>query len=606
MIPSETISRIRERVDIVEVIGEYVELRRAGSNFKGLCPFHQEKTPSFNVNQARQMFHCFGCSEGGDVISFLIKYEGRTFSDAVRWLGERVGIEVEEKTPSRGEMEARQRRQAERERLLTVMETATTFYTEQLWGQEGVAARKYLDQRGISRQVAEDFSLGYAPDSWDALYGRLGKLGVSPVEAERLGLIAARKSGRGFYDRFRDRLMFPVADAVGRVIAMSGRVLPGAPSDAPKYVNSPESPLYSKTRTLFALHLARNAWRHGAEPVVVEGNIDVVSLHAHGIRSVVAPLGTALTPEQAGLMRRFAGNEASVVLLFDGDEAGQKAMKRAQPALAEGGLGAKVVLLPSGEDPDSYVRANGAAAIEKLIEESKGLIEHIIDEAARERGGDERAKAQGIHSLRQVISAVRDPLQRDLHKKHLARVFGVPEELVFRYLRGSDPKDVEKKTVARAGGRKKAEIILAGAMLDQMELLAEFTMPSLLSEVQDPLVKWVLKQLPSLSEGGMDVDRMIEGAPDERLAKWMRARLVTPEYEDIDKARKAVLESLARLSELGEREEAQRIHDEVNEAEQEGDEERAARLAQEKLLRAKEKIQRKRTADAAIGGSSGR
>ncbi len=601
MIPNDTINRIRERVDIVEVIGSFVQLRRAGTNYKGLCPFHQEKTPSFNVNPARQIFHCFGCHEGGDVFAFLMKFEGRTFADAVRTLGARVGIEVEESDSTPADVEERQRRQAERERLLEIMDAAAGFYRDLLWSAQGEAARAYVESRGIPRDIAEDFGLGFAPPGWEVLRNRLRDLGASPVEAERLGLVAARRGGGGFYDRFRERVIFPVHDAVGRVIALAGRVLPGAPADAPKYINSPESPLYSKARTLYGLHQAREAMRHGEAPILVEGNVDVISLHARGLRSSVAPMGTALTADQVNLLRRFAGTEASAVLLFDGDEAGRAAVLKSQPSLAEGGLGAKVVLLPPGDDPDSFVRREGAGALTARIEAAQGLVEHLIDEAAGAGGADERSKARAIQSLAGVLAQVRSPLERELYRKRVASRFDVPLPLVAKYLRGAEPPAKAEWKKSGLGDmerdRKKAELELAGALLDFPELI--FEVPGAVAAVHNANIIWLLKRLPAVADGAVPIEGLIEKAPDERLARWIEGRLVSPQYQESVKALQAVRESMAKLDELGELEEGRRLQEDVGEAQQSGELERAARLAQEKL-------QRRRAAVRKLDGASGR
>lgn len=602
LIPSETIERIRERVDIVDVIGEFVQLRRAGTNFKGLCPFHQEKTPSFNVNPARQVFHCFGCHEGGDIFSFLMKYEGRTFGDAVQLLGQRAGIEVVEQKLDKGELEARQQRQAEREKLLTMMDRVTAFYRDQLLGNAGRAARDYLASRGIDRSVADRFSLGYAPPGWDALATRLGGLGISSAEAERLGLVAPRRSGSGTYDRLRDRLVFPIHDAVGRTIAFSARVLPGAPDDAPKYVNSPETPLYSKTRTLYGLHLARPAMRRDRRAIVVEGNVDVISLHAHGFDSTVAPMGTALTAEQVTLVRRFAGNDASMVLVFDGDEAGQKAMERAHPAVAGGGLGARVALLPPDEDPDTFVRGRGPAAFASLVDGAVGLVEHLIDAAARASGEGERDRAVGIRSLEPVLSNVRDALERQLYVKRIARAFKVPEELVSRTLRGTRPDEESDRAPVRSGRRKRAEVVFVGALIDQPELVKEVQIGGVKDLVKDPLVTWLLDRLPDVAQGRTRIEDLVNEAPDENLTRWVSGRIASPEYTDIDVARKAMDDSLSKLRTFAEKAEAKQVLEEVEHAEHEGDHERAARLSQERLQRAKER-QRERTAGSTGGAS---
>lgn len=600
MIPDETVSLVRERVDIVEVIGEFVELRRAGSNYKGLCPFHQEKTPSFNVNQARQMFHCFGCGVGGDVFTFVMNYEGRTFTDTLRTLAGRVGVEIEEQRESKELRRARARRQEERERLLEVMESAVVFYREVLSSKRGEVARQYLAQREIPSSAVEEFGLGYAPAEWDALTSRLKALSVSPLEAERVGLVVARKSGDGFYDRFRDRIIFPVHDAAGRTVALGGRVLPGAPEDAPKYVNSPESPIFSKSRTLYGLFRAREALRRREPPVVVEGNLDVLAMHAHGFVATVAPMGTALTAEQVGLLRRYGDRAGTVTLLFDGDDAGRKAALRAQPALAEGGLGARVALMPPTEDPDSFLRRRGASALAELFKSATGLVEHLIDEAARQAGTDAHSKTKAIRELAPVISTVTDPMERDLYRRRVARVFGVEEAVVFRHLKGEPSRPSAPEHTERPDGRRLAEGSVIGALLDHPALMDEAVELGARELVADGSARQMLGQLELVAAGQMTIEELIEEAPDERVAKKIRARVVEPRHEELEDARRALRESLAKLKGLSERSDTDRLQEEIKQAELAGDTERASRLAQEKLLR------RKRAAEDLPGGASGR
>jgi DNA primase len=599
LIPNETVSLIRERVDIVEVIGESVELKRAGASFKGLCPFHQEKTPSFNVNPARQMFHCFGCGVGGDVISFVMNYEGRTFSDAVRELGERIGIEVEEVRESSRARSERGKQSAERERLIDVMEIAAAFYARQLEAERGRGARAYLESRAIPQEMIAEFGLGYAPAEWDALVGALGGLGVSQDEAERAGLVAPRRSGGGHYDRFRDRITFPVHDAAGRVVALGGRVLPGAPKDAPKYVNSPESPIFSKSRTLYGLARAREALRRRETPILVEGNLDVISMHAHGFRSAVAPMGTALTVEQVSLLRRFAGAEMAVVLLFDGDEAGRNAALRAHSVLAEGGLGARVALLPPSEDPDSFLRRHGPGELAKVVASATGLVEHLIKDAARKAGDDAHGKARGIRSLGGVVAKVGDPIEQDLYRRQIAHEFGVSEELVFKYLRASDATSSGEPGGERPAARRKAEGAITGALLDHPELYAEALNGGVLNLVVDRNLRWVIERLGDVAKGELQVTQIVELAPNERIAQRVQARLVEQPIDDVGQARQVIEQSLAKLRELTEREGAGKLQQEIARAEQAGDKDQAGRLAQEKL-------ERKRAAGADPDGATGR
>jgi DNA primase len=396
VIPEDTISQIRERTDMVALVSEYVPLKRSGRSFKGLCPFHSEKTPSFYVHPERCFFHCFGCQTSGDALSFVMKVEGRSFPDVVRMLAERAGVVI----PVLDDREdaAYRRARAREERLVALMDAAAGFYVRQLREHPlGEMARAELERRSISMETADAFRLGYAPHGWDSLARWLREHEWSAAEAEEVGLLAPRRGGDGHYDRFRHRLLFPITDTNGRIVAFSGRVL-DPPPDEPlsdrmegaKYVNSPEGPLYKKGEVLFGLHEGRVAVRREGWCLLCEGNFDLLALHQAGFQNSAAPMGTALTEAQAKLLRRFADR---IVLLFDGDRAGRKAARGAWPVLSAAGLAARVVTLPPGDDPDSYIRAHGAQTLRGLVDAALGVVEFLVDDAAEEAGGDARAKA---------------------------------------------------------------------------------------------------------------------------------------------------------------------------------------------------------------------
>ena len=406
MISPETIALVKERTDLVSLVGETVRLVRRGRSFTGLCPFHKEKSPSFHVNPERGFFHCFGCKESGGAVDFVMKIEGRTFPEAVRLLAERTGIEITETQSDDERKEANAARRA-KDDLYAVNALAATFFERSLRGAPhplASYARDELARRGLALPDQDDavgeaaripdtlqaFRIGYAPWGWDGLATFFRQQGVSPIAAEKL---VPRSSGSGHYDRFRHRLMFAVIDVMGRVIAFSGRALadpapaeiaalgltgPTAAPDGPpaKYINSPESPIYTKGEHLFGLHQARQAIRTEGEAVLVEGNFDVVALHARGISNVVAPLGTAFTPAQARLLKRFAPN---VTILFDGDSAGKKATRAARTPCREGGLSAKVGSLPDGIDPDDFVRKNGKDGMDRLLKSAREIREYMME-----------------------------------------------------------------------------------------------------------------------------------------------------------------------------------------------------------------------------------
>ncbi|MCS7273397.1 MAG: DNA primase [Fimbriimonadales bacterium] len=365
---------IRERIDLVELVSEYVRLERAGKNFKALCPFHTEKTPSFYVSPALNRFHCFGCGASGDAIAFLMRIEGLSFREALQRLAQRAGIEL------RSEAIAAEPPN-ELERLRKLVFAAHFFYRQCL--QRTPAAQQYLAQRGLTPETIEAFELGYAPDGWDYLLRFLQKHNFDPRDAEAAGLLKAREDGSGYYDRFRNRIIFPIHDAAGRVVAFGARTLG---DEEPKYLNSPETPLFEKRTTLYGWHRARNAIVRQRAAIVVEGYLDLIMLHQYGFTHSVATLGTAFTEEHAARLKRLVER---VYLVFDSDAAGVRAALRAGEVLLQAGIPAFVVSLPAGEDPDSLLRSQGAEAFQQALEAAVPValfgIEQIVREVAGER-----------------------------------------------------------------------------------------------------------------------------------------------------------------------------------------------------------------------------
>ena len=355
MIPSQIIEEIRNKSDIVAVISEYVKLRKTGKNFVGLCPFHSEKNPSFTVSQEKQLFHCFGCGEGGNVFAFIMKTENIGFAEAVEELGSKIGIAVTKPTSSGIS-------RTEKEKIYEVTLLAAKFFRKCFEEDSGKIARDYLDQRGINEKTAKTFGLGYAPEGWDHLFGHLISRGVAPNLIERAGLTLAREGKDGYYDRFRNRLIFPVFDTRNRVIAFSGRSLK---DEEPKYLNSPDTPIYRKGETIFGLNLTKENIKGGKAAVLVEGNLDLLSSYQAGITNVAAPLGTALTIIQCKLLARFAD---TIVLAFDADAAGNVATERSIELLLGQGLKVKVTELKGAKDPDELIRKEGAAALKQAVD----------------------------------------------------------------------------------------------------------------------------------------------------------------------------------------------------------------------------------------------
>ncbi len=408
------LDEIRTGIDLVDLIGRFVNLRKAGANYKGLCPFHGEKTPSFMVNPKKGIFHCFGCGVGGDAFGFLMRQDRLSFPEAVRALARQAGVTLpEERGP---------REDGSREELYRVMDLAAGFYAEALWKPGGERGREYLERRGIDPAVARRFGLGLAPEGWDGLLGFMRGQRVTTEALESAGLVIRRESGTGAYDRFRGRLMFAIRDLQGRVVAFGGR---GFGDEQPKYLNSPETPIYSKGGLLYAIDTARTAIRERNRALLVEGYVDCLMAHQHGFTETVAALGTAFTAAQLGILRRYT---EEVVTFFDADAAGQKAAERAAELLEPGEAGAvwavnrtgtfeagpafrmKVALLPAGHDPDTFLREHGAEAFTARIAAARSLLGYALDRAIADPDGGSgpRARTNAFARVALMLAKVAD------------------------------------------------------------------------------------------------------------------------------------------------------------------------------------------------------
>ena len=410
MIPEDVIAEILRRTDIVELVGAHLPLRAAGRTHKGLCPFHTEKTPSFVVNPERQIFHCFGCGEGGDAITFLMKHERLSFMEAVRFLADRAGVSLPAtRGPGPGEADARLP-------LLEIHRLALQHFRENLAGAAGEPARVYLAERGLTHEIIERFELGYALASWDALLRVLKKKGYPDKVLEAAGLSVPRQSGSGYYDRFRNRLMIPIWDVSGKVIAFGGRALE---SKEVKYLNSPETALYRKGAHLYGLNLAARSIRERKVVIVVEGYFDAITLHAHGFDHAVAALGTALTTDQARLLGRYA---QTVVLLFDPDAPGIGAARRNLEHLINVDLNWRIVLLSGGLDPDAFLRKHGAAAFQAALDSAQDLVEFFLDRRVSGLDlNDAVERARAVDGLLDVVGLIDSPVRREGYVQRVAQ-----------------------------------------------------------------------------------------------------------------------------------------------------------------------------------------
>ena len=404
----ETIEQVRHAVDLVELIGGHVQLRKAGQTWKGLCPFHEERTPSFTVNPDRQAYHCFGCGAGGDAFRFVMETDKLPFLDAVRALAERYGVTL----PQAAEED-------QAGKLHRALEEAQTFYRRALEDPEtGRVARAYLAERGLSPTILEEFGAGYAPAGWDALSSRL----TTSVGAQALldaGLTIRREKGEGAYDRFRNRVLVPLRLPSGKVVGFGGRALG---DETPKYLNSPETPVYRKGKFLFGLDRARAAFKQRSEAVLVEGYFDVIALAQAGVNEVVATSGTALTLDQCRLLKRYV---ARVLLVFDGDAAGQAAAEKALPLTTAAGLTARVVILPAGEDPDTLVRAGGLEAWEQAIAQARSPVQFLAGRHATDR-------EEALRACARLAAAAEDPISARLVIEEAARALAFDEASLGR------------------------------------------------------------------------------------------------------------------------------------------------------------------------------
>jgi len=461
LFPPSFIDDLKSHADIVQVVQERVPLRRAGTSWKGLCPFHGEKTPSFNVHGDQGYFKCFGCGVGGDVIKFVELYEKLSFPEAVRQLAGRFGLPVPEAEESREDAEASR----DREALLTAHDVAAAWFREQLASAAGVPARRLLAERGITADMIERQGIGYAPSSREGLKNHLVKAGFSPALLLRSGLIVQRDEGT-LIDRFRTRVMIPIHRDNGAIIAFGGRALEAG--QQPKYLNSPETPIYVKGKTLYGLHLSKSAISRTKHAVMVEGYFDWAQAYQAGITNVVASSGTALTPAQVRLLKRFA---AKVVLSFDPDTAGQGAAARSSELLVAEGFQVNVAMLPAGDDPDNFIRKNGGGAYQEQLRSSRPYLDYLLDRTAAEHDFNrDDSRRDFLGKMLTVAARIPDAASRDQFADRLAHKARITEEVVRAEIRKAavhKQTTLEDRKIPALTQLKPAEKGLIWALLHQ-------------------------------------------------------------------------------------------------------------------------------------------
>lgn len=582
----EVKNRVREAADIVQVIGEYVELKRAGTRFTGLCPFHAEKTPSFSVNPQRGFFHCFGCGESGDVFTFLMKYNRLSFPEALNELARRYHIDLPEPRLS----DADRKRIREREVLYRVNEEAARIFERCLADSpEAEKARSYLVQRGVPQEAVRSFRLGYAPGpeavGWSFVVSRLQELHFPIRDIERAGL-AVRNEHGGYYDRFRDRVLFPILDMTGRVVAFGGRILGDG---KPKYMNSPESPVFDKSRLLFGLYRHRENIRARRRALVVEGNFDLLMLAAHNCSNVVAPLGTALTGSHIRSLRGYCDE---VVLLFDGDSAGLKAAMRSVPFFLAEQVDARIALLPEGHDPDTFVRAEGEEGISRLVEGAEPLAEFVFDYLVKQHGMTLQGKNRIIKELQEIMAACTEQMQRSLMIAHFSEMLGIPP--------GQFAAGLSEKASVEERRRQSFRDTLRGLsrqhrqLMDFLVYYPEFIDELLACGVEEMVssrqVLEIIACLKGLAETGtVSPDRLLAALPDESGERRYVAELLIaggqPGAEDDEnRGRRMCDELIAWLRTEQQHRENAELMRRINEAQQSGDNELLMQLLRQKQL----------------------
>jgi len=544
------IEEIRERSDIVEIVSQYVSLKPTGKNYKALCPFHNEKTPSFVVNPERKIFHCFGCGSGGNVFGFLMKMEGISFPEAVELLARRYGLEPSSASHSSPERE-------KRDSLYQVNQLAAHYFSQKLWDQEiGKGARAYLCKRDLSGEVAQQFQLGYAPDEWEGLLRFLVRQGVSPEIAQEAGLVIRTESGR-YHDLFRGRIILPIFDLSGRIIGFGGRSIEEV-EGRPKYINTPETLIYKKSRSLYGLNLAREAIRREGLVYIVEGYFDLISLMGRGICNAVATLGTALTEEHLHILRRYTQR---IVMVYDADPAGKMALLRKALPIIEGDLRAFVLPLPKGEDPDSFIRRYGKEAFLQRRGAVIPYIQYIIDIILAEKGFSSlEQRLDSLDILIPLLAKVANRVEQMNYLSYLADKMGIPAQVLLSEVRRrqSPPSRSLMKgreaidfATVKADRQLAAERELLRIMVREPELLSSIQHIITAYNFKDPDLEEIMKtSLRLYTQGYKDQrlwDKTLEALTQDRQRSLLTEFLLeTIEYEDKRKALEDCLRIITR------------------------------------------------------------
>lgn len=539
---------IKSKTDIVDVISGYVQLKKSGQNWKGLCPFHPEKTPSFMVSQSKQMFRCFGCGAGGDVISFVSKYENLAFNEAVNVLAKKAGISLAADSADRKVFQ-------KEEKIRAALRDASSFFVKKL-AESGVA-RDYLEKRGINRESLDLFRVGYAPPGWHNLLRHMRSAGYGDSVIKEAGLAVAGE--KGVYDMFRHRIIFPIAGMSGTVIAFGGRALDDA---MPKYINSPETAVFNKSETLFGLQTAREEIRRLNSVIIVEGYMDVIICHQHGFRNAVAPLGTSLTSGHIQKLRSLTNKAA---LVFDGDAAGKAAAKRALPLICRNNYQARVVVLPDNEDPDSYLKKHGARSLSSLMERAQTVIDFLLDVSP---------KGEGVNIVREALALIAvspdlliaDEMLRELSERTRISEVTIREEFSRIKSRDARSKPAQRERAHRQGNSE--EYLLLSAVITFPEKAGYVLSRLGKDDLKDKTVVSLLGKIAALG-GGRDIAGLLDGADDEER-RLITKFSVDPGF-DPEHVEQSIEGCLTRIVEVKRDEKKKGILEQIRLAERSGD-----------------------------------
>ncbi len=567
------VEQLKSSVDIVDVVGQYVRLRKAGTRYVGLCPFHTEKTPSFGVHSVHQFYKCFGCGAGGDVIKFVMEIEGLTFYEALKSLAERYGIPM----PKRAEYSDPETKL--RAALYRMHEIARDLYRSGLKSGQGAEARTYLVKRGVASAVSDEFELGYADSSGHLLARAFEKEGFTAEQMEASGLVIKRQEGTGFYDRFRGRLMFPIHNEQGKIIAFGGRAL--AADQEPKYLNSSDTDIYHKKRVLFNLHRAKEAVRKSNRAVLVEGYMDVIGVWTAGVREVVASCGTALVSDQVRSLRRHAER---IVVNFDPDQAGVNAAERSIQILLEESMRVRVLELEGGDDPDEYIKKNGAELYRTRVEKAPGYFQWLADRArARFDMRSAEGRIAGLQFLLPAIQRINDKLERAAIAEEVANYLQIDRGLVLDHFRKA-ATDRREKTMAQTKELPRpVERILLNALLASDEVRRSI-LPKLkgISEWEQFVTRRIFQALFQIEESGApfrftELEARLADSDKEALAAVIFSDKPDDEEYSLDQA----LACLSALEQTGRDARRTALKTRIKEAERAGMLEEALRITEE-------------------------